>query len=81
MRKGILILRPPTATQERQAEAHKVLAGAGWTCELRERFDGVLIVAFDRDEGGEEPTEDQVRELLAEAGVWADEDSELRTLV
>jgi len=48
MRKGIVVLRPPLATPELQAQVKRVLENGDWVCEFRTRFDGVMAVAFER---------------------------------
>ncbi len=53
MRKGLVILRPPLATPELQAQIRRILANDGWECELRTRFDGTMAVAFERP--GDQP--------------------------
>lgn len=62
MRKGIIILRPPSATLELRAQARSLLEGAGFECDSRERFDGAMAVSFEAAEGG--PTFDEVKALL-----------------
>lgn len=64
MRKGLVILRPPTATLEVRAQVQQTLADNDWSCDTRERFDGVMIVAFERDETKPESSVEEIETLL-----------------
>ncbi len=72
MRKGVIIARPPDATARWQSSTAMVLSHNGWSCQLRQRFDGVLIVAFDRDKNEPDSTLEELTELLKENGVYMD---------
>ena len=64
MRKGLVILRPPLATLELQGQAKKMLVKEGFDCELRQRFDGVLIVAFEKDVDQPELSIEEIEKTL-----------------
>jgi hypothetical protein len=70
MREGVIICRPPEATAKWQSSVALVLSHNGYSCQLRQRFDGVLIVAFGRDKGQPDSTEEELTELLTEGGVF-----------
>ena len=70
MRNGVIICRPPDATARWQSSTAMVLSHNGWSCQLRQRFDGVLIVAFGRDKGHPDSSEEELAELLKENGVF-----------
>ena len=72
MRNGVIICRPPDATARWQSSTAMVLSHNGWSCQLRQRFDGVLIVAFDRDKSQPDSTLEEFTELLKENGVYVD---------
>ena len=72
MQKGIVLLKPPTVTHEIRAQVSDLLHHMGFVCEVRERFDGALAVAFDGEKGNETSAGDVEKELrnnalLAEA--------------
>ena len=78
MTKGIVILRGPAATTELQAQAVEVLTGAGWACELRQRFDGTLAVAFDRAVSRDVGDDGDVEALLRKHPLLGAVDLEIR---
>ncbi len=80
MRQGVFIIRGDDASPRRQSQACLTLSHHGWSCEARNRFDGVLIVAMRRDEGQPDASLDEVRELLVEAGVYLEGDSEIKEI-
>lgn len=51
MRKGVVILRPPEGTVRQQSKVCLALSHNGFTVDPRTRFDNLLLVAFERDEG------------------------------
>ena len=79
MRSGILICRPPHATARWQSQAALVFSHNDFSCELRQRFDGVLIVAFERDAGKPDIEADDLEKMLEEGGAWL-ESTELKKL-
>jgi hypothetical protein len=64
MRKGVVILRPPIATLELQGQAKKMLVKEGFNCESKHRFDGVMIVAFEKAEEQPESSCEEVEGAL-----------------
>jgi len=80
MRHGVFIIRGENASARRQSQACLVLSHNGWSCEARNRFDGVLIVAMSRDDDQPDSSLDEVKALLTDEGVYAEEDSELKEL-
>jgi len=70
MRRGVIICHPPHATARWQSSVAMVLSHNGWGCQLRQRFDGVLIVAYERDKDKEDGTVEALEELLKENGVF-----------
>ena len=78
MRQGVVIFRPPNATARRQSQTCLVLSHNGYSCHARQRYDNVLIVAFQRDKNEPDAEVEDVVELLKEAGVWDDEDTEVK---
>ena len=64
MHKGVVILRPPEATPELQGQAKKMLTKEGFTCESRQRFDGVLIVAFEKDASSPDSSREELEGAL-----------------
>jgi len=79
MRSGVLICRPPHATARWQSQAALVFSHNGFSCQLRQRFDGVLIVAFERDAGQADMEAEELEKLLVDGGAWI-ESTELKNL-
>ena len=64
MKKGIIVLRPPFSTGELRSQVTDMLINAGWVCEHKTRFDGVLAVNFESIDNGPESTVDELREYF-----------------
>lgn len=80
MRQGVFIIRGENATARRQSQACLVLSHNGWSCQAQSRFDGVLIVTMQRDDGEPDSSLDEIRVLLDDGGVFHEDDSELREI-
>ena len=70
MREAVLICRPPHATPEWQQQAALHFTRNGWSCDLRERFDHVLMVAILRDAGLDDVDPADLKKELREANLW-----------
>lgn len=64
MRKGVVILRDQASTLELRGQVREVLTGAGFECEARQRFDGIMIVAFGRASDKPDSSVEEVEKLL-----------------
>jgi len=79
MRRAILICRPPHATARWQSQAALWASHNGWSCELRTRMDGLLIVAMERDPGEPDVDPGELEQQLKDDGVWI-ESTELKRI-
>ena len=79
MRSAILICRPPHATARWQSQAALWASHNGWSCELRTRFDGLLIVAMELDPGQPDVDPADFERQLKEDEVW-NEGTELKRI-
>jgi len=64
MRKGVVILRDEAATLELRGQVRERLEAERFLCESRQRFDGVMIVAFERAADQPEVTVEELEKLL-----------------
>jgi len=72
MRKGVVVIRPPAATAEIQSQIAEILRAADWVVENRRRFDGVLIVAFERMEDAPDETPETMDQTIRTSAFLAD---------
>ncbi len=72
MHKGIVILRPPVATVEMRGQVKSILTAEGWTCESRQRFDGVMAVTFEKGQDDLESTAEEIEALLRVSALLSD---------
>lgn len=70
MRECVLICRPPHATPEWQQSIALYLSDHGWSCDLRERLDHVLMVALLRDGNAADMEPADLEQELKEADLW-----------
>lgn len=64
MRKGVVVLRDQASTLELRGQVREVLTAAGFECEPRQRFDGIMIVAFERASDKPDSSVEEVETLL-----------------
>ena len=71
---------PPYGTEKRRSKFAEQLEQLGWTTENRQRFDGVLILAFERPEGVKDMGEEEMEKLLEGNASWSEHDCDLKIL-
>jgi hypothetical protein len=77
--KGVITIDRLYATPKRQQNLASILQEHGFRCELRVRFDGLHIVAFEKD--GEEPDPaEAIYRLLHDSSSWHEEDCRIKML-
>ncbi len=72
MRNGVVICPPPQATARWQSQTAMVLSHNGFSVDLRQRFDGLLIVAFERDDDEPDFEEEWLLDVLKAGDAWMD---------
>ena len=77
MRKGVLILRDP-ATIRLQSQSCLVLSHNGFSCRATQRYDGLLLVHFQRDDGEPDMELADLQTILRENEIWDDEICEIK---
>ena len=77
--KGVVTIDPLYASAKRQKRFAERLTEHGFTCELRIRFDGLHIVAFEKDDFEGDAKEEIYRIVQADAA-WHQEDCRIKIL-
>ncbi len=72
MRNGVVILRNDEATVRHQSQVCMILSHNGFGCHARQRFDGLMLVAFERDAKEDDTSVEAVEALLVEGEAWMD---------
>jgi hypothetical protein len=80
MRKGIVVLQPPSATAELQAQVVAILTASRWSCEPRRRFDGVRAVLIERADDRSDATRADVEDHLRQSPLLVGAAFEVRAL-
>lgn len=80
MRKGVVILRPPEATVRQQSQLCLALSHNGFSVEPRTRFDELLMVAFERDDGAPDVDAEQIKRLFEKLDDFETSNLEVKVL-
>ena len=80
MRRGVVILRPPEGTVRQQSQVCLALTHYGFSVEPRTRFDNLLLVAFERDEGAPDVEPAEMLALFRKLDDFETKNIELKVL-
>jgi hypothetical protein len=80
MRSGIVICPLPNATARWQSQTAMVLSHNGFSVDLRQRYDGLMIVAFERDDDEPDFESEEILQKMLEAGDAWNEDVRFKML-
>jgi len=80
MRRGVVILRPPEGTVSQQSKICLALSHNGFSVEPRTRFDNLLLVAFERDDGAPDVEPGDILALFRKIADFETKNIELKVL-